>query len=71
MREPAELFQLLSKLSNDLEILTILVRTATKLSNKQITPQNREAWVRKLAELTIIIIGWGKKVKAQIKTDAE
>jgi hypothetical protein len=58
-------FEMLASLDADLKTLCVLIRIANKLYAKQITSQNREAWIRKLTAVIVIVIGWGQRLNGQ------
>jgi hypothetical protein len=58
-------FEMLAALDADLKVLCVLARVANKHYTKQITAQNREAWLRKLSDIIVIVIGWGQKLSGQ------
>jgi hypothetical protein len=58
-------FEMLAALDADLKVLCVLARVANKHHVKQITIQNREAWIRKLSDVIVIVIGWGQKLSGQ------
>jgi len=58
-------FEMLSILDADLKVLCVLARVVNKHYPKQISAQNREAWLKKLTELIVIEIGWAQKLRGQ------
>jgi hypothetical protein len=56
-------FSMLAELDADLRVLCVLARVSNRCYKREITVQNREAWLRKLTELIYITVGWGQRLK--------
>jgi hypothetical protein len=56
-------FEMLSQLDADLKVLCVLARVVNKHYPKQVSAQNREAWLGELTDLVVITVGWGKRLK--------